>query len=61
LKPYAVIDLGLLVLLATPVARVVVSVPLFAEQKRYAFVAITATVLVILLLSMFVVAPFVDG
>jgi uncharacterized membrane protein len=61
LKPFAVIDLGLLVLLATPVARVVVSIPLFAAEKRYIFVAITATVLVILLLSIFVVAPFVDG
>ena len=60
-KPYAVIDLGLLVLLATPVARVVVSIPLFAAEKRYIFVAITATVLAILLLSTFVVAPFVDG
>jgi uncharacterized membrane protein len=58
-KPYAVIDLGLGVLLATPVARVVISVFLFMEEKRYAFVAITATVLAILLLSMFVVAPLV--
>jgi uncharacterized membrane protein len=61
LKPYAVIDVGLLVLLATPVARVVVSIPLFAAEKRYIFVAITATVLAILLVSMFVVAPFVDA
>jgi uncharacterized membrane protein len=59
-KPYAVIDLGLVVLLATPVARVVISVFLFMEEKRYAFVAITATVLAILLLSMFVVAPLVS-
>jgi uncharacterized membrane protein len=59
-KPYAVIDLGLAVLLATPVARVVISVFLFVEEKRYAFVAITATVLAILLLSMFVVAPLVS-
>jgi uncharacterized membrane protein len=58
-KPYAVIDLGLGVLLATPVARVVISVFLFMEEKRYAFVVITATVLAILLLSMFVVAPLV--
>ena len=59
-KPYAVIDLGLGVLLATPVARVVISVFLFMDEKRYAFVAITATVLAILLLSMFVVAPLVS-
>jgi uncharacterized membrane protein len=59
-RPYAVIDLGLVVLVATPVARVVISVFLFMEEKRYAFVAITATVLAILLLSMFVVAPLVS-
>jgi uncharacterized membrane protein len=59
-KPYAVIDLGLAVLLATPVARVVISIFLFAAEKRYAFVAITATVLAILMLSMFVVAPLVS-
>jgi uncharacterized membrane protein len=59
-KPYAIIDLGLGVLLATPVARVVISIFLFMEEKRYAFVAITATVLAILLLSMFVVAPLVS-
>jgi uncharacterized membrane protein len=59
-KPYAIIDLGLVVLLATPVARVVISIFLFAEERRYAFVAITATVLAILLLSMFVVAPLVS-
>jgi uncharacterized membrane protein len=59
-KPYAVIDLGLGVLLATPVARVVISIFLFTAEKRYAFVAITATVLAILLLSMFVVAPLIS-
>jgi uncharacterized membrane protein len=59
-KPYAIIDLGLVVLLATPVARVVISIFLFADEKRYAFVAITATVLAILLLSMLVVAPLVS-
>jgi uncharacterized membrane protein len=59
-RPYAIIDLGLVVLVATPVARVVISVFLFMAEKRYAFVAITATVLAILLLSMFVVAPLVS-
>jgi len=59
-KPYAIIDLGLVVLLATPVARVIISMFLFAEERSYAFVAITATVLAILLLSMFVVAPLVS-
>jgi len=59
-KPAAIVDLGLVVLLATPVARVVISMFLFAEERRYAFVAITAAVLGILLLSMFVVAPLVS-
>lgn len=59
-KPYAIIDLGLVVLLATPVARVVISIFLFLDERRYAFVAITATVLAILLLSMFVVAPLMS-
>lgn len=60
LKPYAVIDLGLIVLLATPVARVVISIFLFAQERRYAFVGITSIVLAILLLSMLVVAPLVS-
>jgi uncharacterized membrane protein len=59
-KPYAIIDLGLVVLLATPVARVAISILLFAEERSYAFVAITTTVLAILLVSMFVVAPYVS-
>lgn len=59
-KPYAIIDLGLIVLLATPVMRVLISILLFIEEKRYIFVGITVTVLAILLLSMFVVAPLVS-
>ena len=60
-KPYAIIDLGLVVLLATPVARVVISIFLFLAEKRYVFVAITATVLAILMLSIFVIAPLVSS
>ncbi len=60
-KPYSIIELGLGVLLATPIARVAISIFLFVAEKRYAFVAITATVLTILVLSMFVVAPLVSG
>jgi len=58
-RPYALIDLGLLILLATPLARVAISIPLFLEEGSYAFVAITTTVLAILLLSIFAVAPVV--
>lgn len=56
-KPYAIIDLGLIILLATPIARVAISIFLFAEEKRYNFVAITCTVLAVLLISMFVLGP----
>jgi uncharacterized membrane protein len=56
-KPYAVIDLGLIVLLATPIARVLISIFLFAEEKRYVYVAITACVLAILLASTFILGP----
>jgi uncharacterized membrane protein len=59
-KPYTIIDLGLVLLLATPVARVVISIFLFLDERRYAFVAITAAVLAILLFSMFVVAPLMS-
>ena len=60
-KPYAIIDLGLVVLLATPVARVVISIFLFLGERRYVFVAITATVLAILMLSVLVIAPLVSS
>jgi uncharacterized membrane protein len=56
-KPYAIIDLGLIILLATPIARVAISIFLFAEQKRYIFVAITVAVLFILLASTFIIGP----
>lgn len=42
---------GLLLLIATPVLRVVVSIVLFARERDGVFVAITATVLALLLLS----------
>lgn len=43
--------IGLLLLIATPVLRVVVSIVLFARERDGIFVAITATVLALLLLS----------
>lgn len=60
-KPYAIIDLGLVVLLATSVARVVISILFFLGEKRYVFVAVTATVLAILMVSVFVVAPLISS
>jgi uncharacterized membrane protein len=44
--------LGLLLLIATPVLRVVISIGLFARERDGIFVAITSTVLALLLLSL---------
>lgn len=52
LDPAAIIQLGFLILLATPVARVALSLFLFGAEKDRLYVYITATVLVILLFSM---------
>ncbi len=50
-KPYAFIALGLLLLIATPVIRVVASVVIFLLARDYAYVLITLIVLVILVIS----------
>jgi uncharacterized membrane protein len=47
------IPLGLLLLIATPVARVAFSVVAFARQRDATYVAITFTVLALLLYSLF--------
>ncbi|TMH96317.1 DUF1634 domain-containing protein [Candidatus Bathyarchaeota archaeon] len=52
LDPFSVIELGFLVLLATPVARVALSLLLFAAEKDRIYVYLTAAVLAILLFSM---------
>jgi uncharacterized membrane protein len=49
--PLAIIMLGLLVLLATPIARVAISVITFAIERDWRYVSITLTVLLILLTS----------
>ena len=51
LKPYAIIALGLIVLIAIPVMRVAVSVIAFAMERDRMYVFITAFVLAMLLLS----------
>lgn len=51
LRPYAVILTGLMLLIATPVFRVAVSLVEFVREKDHAFVVITAAVLGILILS----------
>jgi uncharacterized membrane protein len=58
-NPIYVIQLGLIVLLATPVLRVVASVILFAAEKDRTYVVITLIVLGVLLISIFVIGPAV--
>jgi len=51
LRGQAIVVLGLLMLISTPVIRVAVSIFAFLYQRDWRFVLITATVLVLLLLS----------
>jgi len=53
LRPQAIIALGLLILVATPVVRVAASLISFALEKDHQYVIITSIVLVILLGSIF--------
>jgi uncharacterized membrane protein len=48
----AVIALGLLALIATPIARVALSITAFARQRDYLYVGLTALVLAVLLCSL---------
>jgi uncharacterized membrane protein len=50
-RPYAIISLGLLILIAIPVMRVAVSVIAFIFERDWLYVAITFFVFVMLLLS----------
>ena len=52
-KPYAIIGLGLLLLIATPVLRVALSVFFFLAQRDWLYVGITLFVLAVLMLSFF--------
>jgi uncharacterized membrane protein len=51
-KPYAIISLGLLVLIATPIMRVAVSIIAFARERDWMYVVITSFVLAMLILSL---------
>ncbi len=57
-NPVAIVTAGLLVLLATPVLRVAVSIAAFAIEKDRTYVTITAIVLVILLFSIFGIGSY---
>src|SRR3989442_7091937 len=59
LRPQAVIALGLLLLIATPVVRVAVSIVAFAVERDWRFVTVTLLVLLILLFSIFYVGNVV--
>ena len=54
------IQLGAILLIATPVSRVLISVFLFAAEGDRLYVVITAVVLTLLLFSM-LVTPFIPG
>ena len=49
-----IIQLGLLLLIATPIARVTFSVAAFARQKDYLYVVVTAIVLAVLAYNLLV-------
>ena len=57
LRGRGIIQLGLLMLIATPVARVVCSVVGFARQRDLTYVALTLTVLAVLAYSLFFEGP----
>ncbi len=55
LRPFAIVQLGLLVLLATPVLRVAASVVAFIVEGDRLYATVSAAVLAILLTSIFLV------
>jgi uncharacterized membrane protein len=52
-RSQGIIQLGLLLLIATPIARVIFSIIAFALQRDHTYVIITMIVLVVLLFSLF--------
>lgn len=60
LNPQSVIALGLLLLIATPILRVAVSIMAFAVERDWRFVVLTVLVLAILLFSVFYVGSVVS-
>ncbi|MDH2900412.1 MAG: DUF1634 domain-containing protein [archaeon] len=60
LNAFSIIELGLLILLATPVSRVFLSIVLFDLEGDRKYVYITVAVFLILLFSM-IVTPFIPS
>jgi uncharacterized membrane protein len=58
LNPFSVIELGVILLIASPVSRVLVSVFLFLAEGDRLYVLVTSMVLALLLFSI-LVAPFI--
>ena len=58
--PFSWIELGVILLIATPVSRVLISVFLFGAERDRMYVLITAVVLALLLFSM-LVTPSIPG
>ncbi len=58
--PFSWIELGVVVLILTPVSRVLISVFLFTAERDRLYVLITAVVLALLLFSM-LVTPSIPG
>lgn len=56
-SPIFVIQLGLIILLATPVVRTIVSAIYFAVEKDKMYLAISIFILTVLFLSIFVIGP----
>lgn len=61
LRPQAIISLGLLLLIATPVVRVAASIVTFAFERDRLYALITAAVLALLLFSMFFLGHLTAG
>lgn len=53
LRPFAVIELGALLLIATPVFRVAASIVLFSFERDYLYTIITLVILGFLVISIF--------
>jgi uncharacterized membrane protein len=59
-NPISLIEVGVILLIATPVSRVLISVLLFDAEGDRQYVLITAVVLTLLLFSM-LVTPYIPG
>ncbi|MCL4435223.1 MAG: DUF1634 domain-containing protein [Thaumarchaeota archaeon] len=51
LKPFAIIDFGLIMLIATPIMRIVTAIILFGIERDRKYVVITSIVLAIIILG----------